>query len=134
MHPREVADVEQRVAAGGQAANQAKRAVARAVVALYHGEPAATAAEERFDSVFKRHEVPEDAPEHVLPETDPVHLPAVLVAAGLAPSTSAARRDIDAGAVRVDGVAVAARQYDRPRSEVAGRVLANGKRRAVRLV
>ncbi len=36
---------------------------------------------------------------------DPVHLPAVLVAAGLAASTSAARRDIDAGAVRIDGVA-----------------------------
>jgi tyrosyl-tRNA synthetase len=134
LHPREVEALEEQVRAGGTAANRAKRAVARAVVALYHGADAARAAEERFDAIHKRHEVPEDAPEFDLPGGDPVHLPALLVAAGLASSTSAARRDIDGGAVRVDGVAVPARNYDLPRSALAGRVLAAGKRRAVRLV
>jgi tyrosyl-tRNA synthetase len=56
------------------------------------------------------------------------------VAAGLAVSSSAARRDIDAGAVRIDGDPVAARQYDIPRAAVAGRVVAAGKRRVARLV
>jgi tyrosyl-tRNA synthetase len=56
------------------------------------------------------------------------------VAAGLAASTSAARRDIDAGAVRVDGEPVAAKVYDLPRDALAGKVLATGKRRAARLV
>jgi tyrosyl-tRNA synthetase len=107
--------------------------VARRIVALYHGTDAARAAEERFDAIFKRGEIPSDAPDHLLPSGDPVHLPAVLVAAGMAPSTSAARRDIDGGAVRVDGTAVPARGYDLPRAELAGRVLASGKRRAVRL-
>lgn len=134
LHPREVADLEAQVARGGAAANRAKRAMARAVVALYHGDAAAAEAEARFDAVFRRHEVPTDVPEHPLEPGDPLHLPAVLVAAGLAPSTSAARRDIDAGAVRVDGAAVAARDYDRPRAELVGRVLTNGKRRAARLV
>jgi tyrosyl-tRNA synthetase len=134
LHPREVEALEEQVRAGGTAANRAKRAVARAVVALYHGADAARAAEERFDAIHKRHEVPEDAPQFDLPGGDPVHLPALLVAAGLASSTSAARRDIDGGAVRVDGVAVPARNYDLPRSALAGRVLAAGKRRAVRLV
>jgi tyrosyl-tRNA synthetase len=134
LHPREIAELEQQVAAGGAGANAAKRAVARNVVALYHGVEAATAAEQRFDAVFKRGEVPTDVPEFALPADDPVHVPAVMVAAGLAASTSAARRDIDAGAVRIDGTQLAAKQYELPRSELAGRVLASGKRRAARLI
>jgi tyrosyl-tRNA synthetase len=134
LHPREVAELEAQVAAGGGAANQAKRTMARAVVALYHGEDAARDAEERFDAVFKRREVPVDVPAYALPEGDPVHVPALLVASGLSATTSAARRDVDAGAVRVDGTALPAKRYDLPRDELAGRVLAVGKRKAVRLV
>jgi tyrosyl-tRNA synthetase len=134
LHPREIDELEKQVAAGGAAANRAKRAVARSVVALYHGAGAAASAEARFDAVFKRGEIPEDAPEYALPDGDPVHLPAVLVAAGLAPSTSAARRDIDAGAVRIDGTPVPPKQFDLARSELVGRVVACGKRRAARVV
>jgi tyrosyl-tRNA synthetase len=134
LHPREVAALEAEVAAGGAAANQAKRRMAREVVALYHGADEARAAEERFDAVFKRSEVATDAPERPLPDGDPVHLPAALVAAGLAASTSAARRDIDAGAVRIDGEVVAAKMYDRPRADVVGRIIAMGKRKTARLV
>ena len=134
LHPREVDELEAQVAAGGAPANRAKRAMARAVVSLYHGVDAATAAEERFDAVFRRREVPQDVPEFPLPDGDPVHLPALLVASGLATSTSAARRDVDAGAVRIDGTGLPAKQYDLARGELAGRVLASGKRKAVRLV
>ncbi|MGH8859788.1 MAG: S4 domain-containing protein [Jatrophihabitantaceae bacterium] len=104
------------------------------MVALYHGTDAASAAEERFNRLFQRHEVADDAPEHRLADGDPVHLPAALVAAGLAASTSAARRDIDAGAVRIDGVVVPGRAYDVARAAIAGRVVASGKRRVARFV
>jgi tyrosyl-tRNA synthetase len=134
LHPREVDELERQVAEGGAAANRAKRAMARAVVALYHGDAAAREAEERFDAVFRRREVPVDVPEFPLPGDDPVHVPALLVASGLAASTSGARRDVDGGAVRVDGTALAPKKYDLPRAELAGRVLASGKRKAVRLV
>lgn len=134
LHPRDVDQLEADVAAGGVAANTAKRRMAREVVTLYHGAEEAQAAEDRFDAVHKRREVPQDVPEYPLPGSDPVHLPAVLVAAGLAASSSAARRDIDAGAVRIDGDQVAARSYDLPRAVLVGRVLASGKRRAARLV
>jgi tyrosyl-tRNA synthetase len=134
LHPREVDELAAAVDRGGADANRAKRAMARAVVELYHGPDAARAAEERFDAVFKRGEVPVDAPDYPLPAGDPVHLPAVLAAAGLAPSTSQARRDQDAGAVRIDGVAVTAGEYDQPRAALLGRVLANGKRRAVHVI
>jgi tyrosyl-tRNA synthetase len=134
LHPREVDQLEAEVAAGGNAANQAKRRMARAVVELYHGADEAQAAEERFNAVFRENQVVADAAEAPLTAGDPVHLPAALVAAGLAASTSAARRDIDAGAVRIDGAPVPARQYDLPRAELAGRVVAVGKRRTARLV
>jgi tyrosyl-tRNA synthetase len=108
--------------------------MARAVVALYHGAEAAERAEERFNAVFSRGEVAADAPEKPLPPGDPVHLPAALVAAGLAASTSAARRDIDQGAVRIGSTVVTPRRYDVPRAELAGHVLAVGKRRVARVV
>jgi tyrosyl-tRNA synthetase len=134
LHPREVDALEAEVAPGGNAANQAKRRMARAVVELYHGPDDARAAEERFNAVFRENKVATDAPEAPLPSGDPVHLPAALVAGGLAASTSAARRDIDAGAVRVDGVPVPARHYDLPRADLLGRVVAVGKRRTARFV
>ena len=95
----------------------------------------ARAAEDRFDAVFKRNEVPQDVPEYVARRAgDPVHLPALLVAAGLSASTSAARRDIDAGAVRIDGDAVRSRSRTTcARADLVGKVLACGKRKAVRL-
>ena len=108
--------------------------MARAVVALYHGPEAAMAAEDRFDAVFRRHEEPTDVPEFALPAGDPVHLPALLVAAGLAASTQRgpARHRRRCGPDRRRGAAGEA--YDVARAELAGRVLAIGKRRAVRVV
>jgi tyrosyl-tRNA synthetase len=134
LHPREVDEIEKAAASGGQAANTAKRRVAREVVALYHGAEAAIDAESRFDAIFKRGEQRDDAPSFELPAGDPVHLPALLTAAGFAQSSSAARRLIDEGGVRVDGTPVDAKRYDIESAALAGRVLAVGKRRAVRLV
>jgi tyrosyl-tRNA synthetase len=133
MHPREVDQIERQVAAGGTEANAAKRRVAREIVALYHGADEATAAEQRFDAVFKYGALPADVLEHALPAGDSVHLPAVLTAAGLAESSSAARRLIDQGAVRVDGKPVQVGEYDLPAAALADSVVTVGKRRAIRL-
>jgi tyrosyl-tRNA synthetase len=131
--PAEAEGLARAAAAGGPAANRAKRRLAREVVALYHGVAAAEAAEARFDTVFRQRAVPDDVPERALPPGDPVHLPALLVELGFAASTSAARRLVDDGAVRVDGERLPARDYDPARDRLAGRVLAAGKRRLVRL-
>jgi tyrosyl-tRNA synthetase len=132
LRPAEIEIIRQQVTQGGGLANEAKRLVARRIVTLYYDKAAADAAELRFNAVFKRGEQQTDAPEHALPPGDTVHLPAVLVAAGLAPSTSAARRLVADGAVRVDGAPV--RDLDLPAHALDGRILAAGKRRAVRLV
>jgi tyrosyl-tRNA synthetase len=133
LPPAEVARLEAAVAEGGIAANRAKREVAKAIVALYHGTDEAVMAEQSFDATFKRGEAPADLGEHALTEDDPVHLPALLVAAGLVDSGSAGRRAIDSGSVRVDGTPVAAKHYDHDRTALVGAVLTVGKRRGVRL-
>jgi len=133
LHPREVAVLAADVAAGGKKANEAKRRVAREIVALYHGVQAATQAEAKFNSMFRDKELQTDAPEFVTDLSGQVHLPALLVAAGLADSSSAARRLIDAGAVKIDGEPVAVKNYDLPGADLDGRVVSAGKRKVARI-
>jgi tyrosyl-tRNA synthetase len=109
---------------------EAKLELARFIVARSHGEEAARAAEEHFDRVVRRHEAPEEVPEHPLPAEDPVHLPALLADAfGL--SRSEGRRLIAEGGVKLDGDPVS--ELDIPRERLSGAVLQAGKRRFVRL-
>lgn len=132
----EIDAIESGIAAGALHPNEAKRRLAREIVALYHDRDAALAAEESFDRVFKRRELPEDVPDVRVQRTDPVHLPALLKAAGLAATTSEGRRLIDQGAVRVDGqpLGLQAGEYDVAWSVVGGHVLQAGKRRYARIL
>jgi len=112
----------------------AKRELARRLVARFHGEGAGDAAEARFDQVHVRRELPEEIPVARVSGSDgePVHLPA-LIAAEFELSTSEARRLIQQGGVRLDGEVVGADTLDREPSELVGRVLQVGKRRFRRL-
>jgi len=85
--------------------NAAKREVARAVVALYHGDAASTAAEAEFDRMFKQERPPDDVP--VVDVSAGTTWVDALVTAGLAPSKREAARLIEQGAVKASGVAVA---------------------------
>jgi tyrosyl-tRNA synthetase len=134
LHPAEVAELPEQVSQGGSAANQAKRRVARNIVALYHSEREAEAAEERFNAIFRDGVVQQDAPEFEADLTGQVHLPALLVAAGLAGSSSEARRLIDAGGVRIGGTVVDRRAYDVPGASLAGQLVAVGKRKVARVI
>ena len=108
----------------------AKLALARFIVARSHGPDAAAAAEAHFTRVVREGGAPEDVPERVLPDGDPIHLPALLAAAfGL--STSDARRMIGQGGVKLNGVA--ATSLDVPRADLDGALVQAGKRRFVRL-
>ncbi|MEP6597814.1 MAG: tyrosine--tRNA ligase [Actinomycetota bacterium] len=133
LTPSEVEQIERQIDAGGSAANAAKRRVARSIVGLYHGGEDAVRAEERFDAIHRHGELPADLRDVELPDGATVHLPSLLVSAGLAASSSAARRLIDEGGARLDGQSIPAHQYDRPATDLDGAVLSIGKRKAVRL-
>jgi tyrosyl-tRNA synthetase len=111
----------------------AKRALARALVQRFYDADAAHAAEESFDRLHIRHELPDDVPV-VSWELDggSVHLPALLARA-FSVSTSEARRGLAQGAVRLDGEPVAGDVLDVPAGDLDGRVLQLGKRRFARV-
>jgi tyrosyl-tRNA synthetase len=112
----------------------AKRALARRLVARFHDAAAAEEAERAFDRVHREHRAPEEMPDAALPSNGDgmVHLPALLAAA-FGVSTSEGRRALSQGGVKLDGEPLPAVPLDRPADELDGRVLQLGKRRFARL-
>lgn len=107
----------------------AKLELARRIVTRWHGEGAAASAEAHFTRVVREGGAPEEIPEAVLPDGDPIHLPALLAAAfGL--STSEARRMIGQGGVKLNGNPVV--ELDIARTSLQGALVQAGKRRFVR--
>ena len=82
------------------------------------GEAAAQEAEAHFTRVVREGRAPDEVPEAALPDGDPVHLPSLLVDELGIGTTSAARRLIEQGGVRVDGEVVKA--LDLPRKQLRG--------------
>ena len=111
----------------------AKRALARQIVARFHGQDASAAAEESFDRQFVRHELPAEIEElQWKAPNGTVHLPALLARA-FGVSSSEARRAIAQGGVKLDGEPLSDGTLDIDAAEVDGRVLQLGKRRFVRV-
>jgi tyrosyl-tRNA synthetase len=109
----------------------AKRHMAYALTARYHGEEAAHAAQDRFDTVHVRRELPDEIDEFAFTaENAQVHLPALMAEAfGL--SRSEARRLLEQGGVKLDGAELS--ELDVPADALEGVVLQVGKRRFKRL-
>ena len=78
--------------------------LAKELVARFHDQDAADAAEKNFEQVFKKHELPDDIPEKTISvDEDEIWLPKLLLEAELVKSTSDGRRMVKQNAVSVDG-------------------------------
>lgn len=82
----------------------AKEALAKAIVARYHGEAAADAAAAEFRRIFAKGDVPEDVPDVAV--AGPMSAADLVVHAGFAGSKGEAKRLIQQGAVSVNDVKV----------------------------
>jgi tyrosyl-tRNA synthetase len=137
LPPEEVDAVERGLADGSRKPNEEKRRLALEIVGRYHADDAAREAEERFDRVFREHEIPDDVPEVAVPaeatDGERVYLPRLLVAVGLAESNSDARRLIEQGGVRLDGRPLTDPNEELRAGDLADRVLQVGRRRFIRL-
>ena len=110
----------------------AKRALARDIARIYHGDAAAERAEAHFDRVIRRGERPDEIPEVDVARTaNDIWLPKLMVEVGLAPSSSEAVRLIRQGAVQVDGAPVT--DKDHHVSTARPLVIQRGKRRFTRV-
>jgi tyrosyl-tRNA synthetase len=117
----------------GLSARDAKRLLARELVAWLHGERAAAEAEAAFDRVFLAHEAPEEIEEaRFTAREGTVHLPE-LIAGAFGVSRSEARRLIDGGGVWLDDEQLAPGEHDLAAERLDGRVLRVGRRRFRRL-
>lgn len=110
---------------------EAKAELGRVIVALYHGEEAGAAAVSEFNRVFRDQGLPDDISQSELPldllAEDGIWIVRALTHLGLANSSSAARRLIKEGGVRVDGDRVSDEQLRLPRGSSC--LLQVGKRR-----
>jgi tyrosyl-tRNA synthetase len=114
-------------------ARDAKRAMAFALCVRYHGEEAAAAAQERFDTLHVRRELPNEIEEFAFRvDNGLVHLPA-LISDAFGLSRSEGRRLLAQGGVKLDGDALDASRMDLPAEDLDGVVLQVGKRRFKRL-
>jgi tyrosyl-tRNA synthetase len=111
-----------------------KRAMALELTARYHGTAAAEGAQERFDTLHVRRELPEQIDEFAFQANgeDAVHLPALLADAfGI--SRSEGRRMLAQAAVKLDGEPLDGSALDLPPDRLDGAVLQLGRRRFKRL-
>jgi tyrosyl-tRNA synthetase len=93
--------------AAGRNPRDIKVALAKEIVARFHGADAAAAAEQEFEQRFRHGALPEDMPEVTLqaPE-EGLAIVQLLKQGGLVPSTSEALRMIEQGGVKLDGARV----------------------------
>ncbi|CAG1066666.1 tyrosyl-tRNA synthetase [uncultured bacterium] len=105
------------IKAGRVHPRDAKEALASELVERYWGADAAVKAVEGFRSLFKKHEVPEAVEEAVLSGSEGTGLAKALVSAGLASSTSEARRLVEQGGVKVDGERVTDWKMELPKGK-----------------
>ncbi|HEY2631744.1 MAG TPA: tyrosine--tRNA ligase [Solirubrobacteraceae bacterium] len=112
---------------------EAKRELARELVAWLHSPDAAQEAEHEFDRVFVDRGSPEQVEEFAFEaQNGVVHVPGVMADA-FGVSRSEARRLIDQGAVTLDDEPLTGEDYDLPVARLDGVVLRAGKRRFRRL-
>ncbi len=115
LPPSEVADIEAAVAAGGVAANQAKRAGRQADRRAVPRRRGRRAAEAQFDATFKRGEAPADLPTHALTDDRP-GAPAGAAGRGGPRRLEQRRAARDRRRVRANGRAAGAAAQLRPAS------------------
>lgn len=107
-----------------------KKRLAREIVGFYHGGEAAAEAQEGFEQIFSRRELPQDIPDYRVSE-ERIRLVKLLVESGLCASGGEAKRLVAGGGVTLDGEKLASPDAD---IEVRdGAVLRAGKRKFLRL-
>ena len=117
---------------GGAHPMASKKALAREIVARFHGAAAAVRAEEEFVQQFKQKEVPDDITVYHLASTEPVWICNLLSASGTLASNGEGRRLIQQGAVKLNGEKVISADLEIP--PVGEFIIQAGKRKFVKIV
>ena len=130
----EVDRIEAELQSGALKPMDAKRRLARSIVAEWHGDDAAKAAEEQWTRTFSQRNVPDDIPDAPIEfagaEAVEVALPVLLHDIGAAASRAEAKRLVSQGAVRIDDQVI----KDQTAQIQNGAVVRVGRRKWYRIV
>jgi tyrosyl-tRNA synthetase len=124
--PDQITGIEADLQSGKLHPRDAKMALSREIVSIYHSDADAQAAEQAFRKVFQQKEMPDEMPNYALQPGQSVV--EVLLAANLVSSKSDGRRMVEQKGVKLDGEVL--EKYDAPFPHPG--VLQVGKRRFVR--
>jgi tyrosyl-tRNA synthetase len=132
----ELRAIERGLADGTLHPRDVKMRLARELVTVYHGAEEALAAEQEFKNIFQKGELPDEIPESIIAaaelengEATPVKL---LLLAGLAASTSEARRLVTQGAVKLNEEKIT--DFSTKVAISTGMIIRAGKRKFARVV
>jgi len=109
-----------------------KRKLARTIVEQYYSKEAALQAEENFDKIFVRKEIPDEVIEVFVNQESASNIILLLRSIGAAPSNSEARRLIDQGGVSINGEKI--QNSNSPIQIQSGSILKVGKRKFYKLI
>lgn len=128
----EIAQLKKDVEDGTLHPKAVKQKLARELTTRFHSDEAALQAEQNFDNVFAKNDLPDDLKEYVLESSEAIWLPKLLVEAELVSSTSDGRRMIKQSAVSLDGQKVTDIDYKvQPQGQMIVKV---GKRRFCKVI
>jgi len=128
----ELAEIRMEMSSGRANPRDTKMLLARDIVRQIYGSSAAQDAEAEFIRVFQKRQLPTDIPTFVVPDPRSVPVVQFLVEAGLAASTSEARRLITQGGVKIDDARVTS--LDEAFAPQSGMIIRVGKRRFVQVM
>ena len=128
----EIAQLKKDVEDGTLHPKAVKQKLARELTSRFHSDEAALQAEQNFDNVFAKNDLPDDLKEYVLQSSEAIWLPKLLVEAELVSSTSDGRRMIKQSAVSLDGQKITDIDYKvQPQGQMIVKV---GKRRFCKVI
>lgn len=128
--PAAVQRMEEQLASGALHPRDGKMKVAHEIIEVFYGADGAAQGQAHFERVFQRRELPDDMP--VLAVVAGTKLVDFVVAEGLVPTKSEARRLIKQGGIKLGGVAVADTEMLLQLGEAT--VIQVGKRKFARLM
>lgn len=131
----EVRAIEAGIKNGSMHPMDAKKRLAREIVAIYHDKEAAESAQSEFERVFSQREIPSEMPHVDVPSSalknGKIWIVRLITTAGFAQTNSEARRLVEQGAVTLDGTEI--RNSDEEVHLTDGQVLRVGKLRFGRI-
>ena len=133
IKPQELTEIRRGLSSRTANPRDAKRTLARTIVAMYHSQESAVAAEEEFDRIFVKKDIPDEVEEFRLtPGSKGGNIVTLLTETKLAASKGEARRLIEQGGVSLDGTRISDAAMELAITQPA--ILKVGKRRFLRLI